>query len=728
MSIKTKILGWQTMLVAVACLVTGLTAHSMMVSSLRDCQVGKLQVIAQDEADAIATLTHAKMGMIERIATGREVSDYGRKYDDPALVQYLGKFAREFPRLAYVTEDGGEQVKLIDGKTTDALEDVSDTELFQDALWERNKVHVQLCATGTDPSSLSMGFATCRQSFFDQFEGVIIGYAPLSDMLADIRNVKIGKTGFIAVADQRGVILSHPQADKLLQRLTAEETQPDQVIADAIAMKAGHGRATIAGVDGYVAYYPVEGTNWTVIATLPYQEFMSAPIALRNIAVVVSVVVLFMCVTVGAIIASTITTGLSRLAAVTRVLARGDLSHRVAIRTRDEIGTLGEAFNRMAEWLHGTIKKLNAEIKDRERAQTELRQANERLRQAQSDLVQSEKMGMLGELAAGVAHEINTPTGAILNVSADSAKHLKELVRLEMAISKLPTETRQWLAEVVAKMPDRPTPCNESQLRTRRRQIDKQLRESGLAGARRLAEVIIYYGLADDGDYRGCLAHLSHEPVLSALEHVAALKTAAEISTSSAEKIARIVLALRFYARDAQVSVETLNINEGIEDTLVLLQSRLTRVGEVRTNLQPNLAPVAIGPELAQVWSNILTNACDAIEESGRTGTGIIEVSSHHADGPVIVTIANNGPPIPQEVISKIFDPFFTTKPVGKATGLGLSICAGIVQRCGGTLSARNEPDRVVFEVSIPAYGTKRADKSARQEACATSAAGAKRD
>ncbi len=701
MSIKTKILGWQAVLVGVACVLTTAVAYRLTVSYLRDCQLDKLTVIAQEQAGHISTLIDAKASMLRRIAAGQGISDYHGTFNDPALTQYLAKFAMEFPVLAYVAEDGREEVKLVDGKKSDQLKDVCDDELFQDALWERSIVHVKLSASSDAPEEAVIVFAMCRQSFFDEFEGLIMGRVPLHDVLARIRQTPIDDTGFLAVVDGEGKLLYHPRADKLFRPATAQGKRSKELLARIRTTNAGRGRATIEGIDGYVAYAPVEGTSWTVIATLPYKEFMAGPNSLRNTAILVSLAVLVACVAGSVLIASTITTGLSKLAAVTAALAKGDLSQRANLDSRDEVGALGKAFDNMASRLDAAVGKLNTEIADREQAQAELSKTNQQLRQAQSDLVQSEKMGMLGELAAGVAHEINTPAGAILNVSADSTRHLQEMVRLEMDISTLPDDTRQWLAGMLDNVPDRRMAVSESSLRTRRREVEKTLRECGVAGGRRLAEIIISYGLADT-DYQAVLKHLAHEPVVAFLEHVAALKTAAEISASSAEKIARIVRALRFYSRDVQSSLVAVNVNQTIEDTLVILQNRIKHMAEIRTDVADELPPVSAGPELAQVWTNILSNACDAIEESTDEGMGLSEVATRRDGDHIVVSISNSGPPIPEADLSRVCDPFFTTKPIGKGTGLGLSICTGILQRCSGKIAARNEPGRVVFEVTLP--------------------------
>lgn len=706
MCIKRKILTWQTALVVAACLITSLTALRQMTTSLAGSQLDKLAVIAQDKADQIAWLISAKSRMIERIGTGQEISEYAKTYNDSALVQYLNKFTSEFPVLVYVTEDGIEEVKLVNGKRAEQLEDLSDTELFQDALWERNRVHVALDARSSDPSALALGFALCRQSYFDACEGVVLGRLPLSDILRVMRKGRIDRTGFVTIVDDQGRILFDPQPEKLLQTLTAQDEPSKKLLELALSLHTGHGRATLGGVDGYVAFHPVARQRWTVIATLPYREFMVAPTALKDTAIVVSVAVLIVCLIASALVATTITRGLGKLTAVAAALGTGDLTQRVVLRSRDEIGRLGRVFNHMAERLEGSIQKLNTEIQDREKAQAEVARANDQLRQMQSDLVQSEKMGVLGNLAAGVAHEINTPTGAILNVSVDTLDHLQKLARLEVGICDLPAETRQWLRGVLETMSEPLAVGNQSMALTRRRQLEKQLRGAGTQDSRRLAEVIASYNLTNPADDPSVLEHLAHKPAVEFLEHVAALKTAAEISTSSARKIARIVRALSFYSRDTRGAVADIQVNESIEDTLAILRNRLKHHAEIRTYFEKDLPPVRCGPELAQVWTNILNNACDAVELSRREAPGKIEITTASTtDGCIAVTIANDGPPIPEANLGKVFDPFFTTKPLGKGMGLGLSICAGVVRRAGGTITARNEPDRVVFEVMLPAAG-----------------------
>ena len=394
----------------------------------------------------------------------------------------------------------------------------------------------------------------------------------------------------------------------------------------------------------------------------------------------------------------------------------GDLDVSLPPASRDEVGRLVQAFGAMAR----SVKTRDTKIKEKVQ---ELQEANERTRHAQADMVQSEKMSMLGQLAAGVAHEINTPTGAILNVSGDIGEHLERLVMAEMHVGELPERTRRWLLEAVPRVLSADyTIGSEASVRSRRRRMERWLRDAGCPDYRRMAGVIVNCGLTDEAPDQELLAHLSHEPVISLLEHLIALKTTAEISLGSARKIARIVRALRSYARTGCDEVAEVDVNECIDNTLVILQNRIKQIAQVRVNFGEDLPTVKCAPDMSQVWTNILNNACDAIEAAGKEGMGLVEVTTRAEGQRVIVEVSNDGPPIPEELVDRIYEPFFTTKPAGRGTGLGLGICVGIVERAGGTITLRNEPGGVTFEVSLPGMPPAAPDKQPPETAAAQAA------
>ena len=249
MSIKQKILTWQTALVIAACLATSLTALHLMTVSLTASQLDKLQVIALDQARQIASVIEAKAAIMERIATGQEMGEYARTYNDPALVQYLSKFTAEFGSLAYATEEGIEQVKLLNSIRTLHPDNISTTQVFQDALWERNKVHTVLDMDPPgDDLPVSLSLAICRQSYFDVCEGVVVGRVPVSHILKDVRTKRVDKTGFLVVLDDEGRILSHPRRDILFQPMTAQDQPSRQLLDDALRLHTGGEFKRVSGV------------------------------------------------------------------------------------------------------------------------------------------------------------------------------------------------------------------------------------------------------------------------------------------------------------------------------------------------------------------------------------------------------------------------------------------------------------------------------------------------
>ena len=212
-------------------------------------------------------------------------------------------------------------------------------------------------------------------------------------------------------------------------------------------------------------------------------------------------------------------------------------------------GAPAPTLNEMAENLQQTKDALeltnNTTIDNRVEERTvELTRISDRLRQAQFELVQHEKMSTLGQLAAGVAHEVNTPTGAILNASVDAGVHLKDFLTLSMGAQELSADTRKWLAGMFEALFSEGAARGDIAVRSERRQVEKKLRDNGYTDARRIAEVIVVYDKAQSADDKQFLDHLADNTTLSVLEHVLALKMSSEISQVSAKKIARIVRAL----------------------------------------------------------------------------------------------------------------------------------------------------------------------------------------
>jgi signal transduction histidine kinase len=165
------------------------------------------------------------------------------------------------------------------------------------------------------------------------------------------------------------------------------------------------------------------------------------------------------------------------------------------------------------------------------------------------------------------------------------------------------------------------------------------------------------------------------------------------------KRIAEIVKALKGYSYMDQAPVQAVDVREGLNDTLVMLSSKLRKGIKVDTDFADDLPCIeGFGSELNQVWTNLIDNAIGAMD-----GEGALELKAYQDDDWVVVEVADNGPGIPKEVQAKIFDPFFTTKAPGEGTGLGLNISHGIiVEKHAGHITVNSKPGATRFTVKLP--------------------------
>ena len=171
----------------------------------------------------------------------------------------------------------------------------------------------------------------------------------------------------------------------------------------------------------------------------------------------------------------------------------------------------------------------------------------------------------------------------------------------------------------------------------------------------------------------------------------------------SAGRIIAMVRALKSYTHLDEAPRQLINVHEGLDSTLVMLQNRLKSGIEVRRDYATDLPEVeALGGELNQVWTNILDNAIDAMD-----GQGVLTIATHRDGDTVVVELGDTGPGVPPELLATIFDPFVTSKAPGEGTGLGLNISHRIVtQKHGGQISVESAPGHTTFTVQLPIGAT----------------------
>jgi signal transduction histidine kinase len=350
-------------------------------------------------------------------------------------------------------------------------------------------------------------------------------------------------------------------------------------------------------------------------------------------------------------------------------------------------------------------------------ARTMLRTVVKRLQSTEATLLQSKKMAQLGTFTAGIAHELNNPSSSVQRGSEQLRNCFSEhqAVLFEIRSLQLTSEQAKNLQTL------------GEQVRLRAREqaeinpIDRLDREVELENWFELQ------GL-DAWDMIPSLANLGYDP--SSLQNITSdyppgslpvvLKwITLEFETyrlleeihQGAGRISEIILALKSYVYLDQSPMQEIDLHDGLKNTLVILRHKLKQGVEVKTEFAADIPRItAYGSELNQVWTNIIDNAIDAMNGSGR-----LTLRTRVRDPWIVVEIEDTGPGIPLDVQPRLFDPFFTTKPVGKGTGLGLNISYKIVQKHGGDIHVHSEPGSTRFEILLPVRKEQPAELNERQ-------------
>jgi PAS domain S-box-containing protein len=354
-SIKTKILVSLISMISLLAVILGVSSYVLMTRDLEDAQRANLEFMARRMSVEIHNYFANKSAVLERITADKEIDDYAEKFQEMPLFRYFAKFEREFPVLIYVNEKGGEEVKVVNGLLSEDLRSVSSDPLFRRVTKMPNSVVTTQPQYSPELGEPVIRMGLQRRYYFgNEFKGIVFGYVPVSKITQDIYGAKIGKQGFVSLIDAKGTILVHPQKDKIFSIIAGTGKDAARLIADATAMKRGFARATLMGIDGFVAYAPARDVGLSVLVTLPYDEFMIEPDRLRSIFFVIFLVVLGVMGTIAYVFSQRITDPIKKLSFATQALAKGELSHRVSIPSKDEIGTLVASFNQMAEDLQNT--------------------------------------------------------------------------------------------------------------------------------------------------------------------------------------------------------------------------------------------------------------------------------------------------------------------------------------------------------------------------------------
>ena len=331
-----------------------------------------------------------------------------------------------------------------------------------------------------------------------------------------------------------------------------------------------------------------------------------------------------------------------------------------------------------------------------------------RLNQNEALLHQQEKMAALGTLSAGLAHELNNPAAAAQRSAAELNKSLLKWQSLTHQIESAAfTENQtQWLNDFMKEATRRfETPLKIAALEKIELadQLEAWLAKNGVESAWELAPVMVTFAWNREALEKlkeTALFNLSIQWLATGCLTMVLLS---EIQLTT-ERLSQIVRAMKSYTYLDQAPLLEVDIHEGLENTLVIMQHKLKQGVTIKREYSPNLPQIeAYASELNQVWTNIMDNAIDAMQ-----GTGEISLRTYSEDNHVVVEITDNGSGIPENIQARVFEPFFTTKAPGHGTGLGLHLSHDIIaNRHHGQLLVKSKPGETRFKVILPVKITK---------------------
>jgi signal transduction histidine kinase len=330
----------------------------------------------------------------------------------------------------------------------------------------------------------------------------------------------------------------------------------------------------------------------------------------------------------------------------------------------------------------------------------ELKAAFKKLQDTQDQLIQQEKMAALGQLIAGVAHEINNPLGIIKASASNTDEALQEaLAELPSLHQRLNREEQESFFEIITQaLKNQPLVASQKN-RSLKRKITADLQEHGIENTRYIADLLMDMGIYEDLESLLPLLKSNHgEWAVQFAYNLTCCFVNNKMILNAVDRSAKIVFALKSYSHfDQSGKKQLVQVTQGLETTIAIYHNQLKRNINLIRDYQDLPDIWGYPDELIQVWTNLIFNAIQAMESGGT-----LTISTCQQEHGIEVSITDTGSGIPEAVQQKIFDAFFTTKPAGEGSGLGLHICQRIIDKHQGRIKVETQPGHTQFSVWLP--------------------------
>jgi signal transduction histidine kinase len=332
----------------------------------------------------------------------------------------------------------------------------------------------------------------------------------------------------------------------------------------------------------------------------------------------------------------------------------------------------------------------------------------DRVRETTRMQQQNDKMMALGKLSAGLAHELNNPSAAVVRSANELKKHLsnipenfKRVIKIK-ATDEVVERVNQWVFSAIARQGKVMLSLMEKS--AREDEITTWLEQHQIDNGYEIAETLVSFGIekAELEQSKNWLRPEDVAPVVNWVYQVLTTERMVNEIEEAANRINKLVGSIKGYTHmDQAPEKQAVDIREGIRNTLTMLNHKIKKGNvELAESFPADLPRVQLFvSEMNQVWTNLIDNALDAME--GRPNSRL-EIKAEQKNEFVYVSVIDNGTGIPEEIQNNVFDPFFTTKAVGKGTGLGLEVVRQIINQHNGKVYVKSQPGRTEFTVCLP--------------------------
>ncbi|RDH86191.1 MAG: hypothetical protein DIZ78_08360 [endosymbiont of Escarpia spicata] len=348
-SLQGKILTFTLLPVMLTMAIAGYSGYRLFLDHVETQQQRMMKSFAKEQAAHLDDRFEMRAHEFSKIANGRAFESFVKTFQEKSLVRQLTQQQEIFSTILLADENGYELLKVNKGQVTVSEEQVDLGSLTQKARKNEERVVFSVTAKQADLGKPALELAIFRKGYFEEEVDVLLyGVVPLAQIIGELVEETIGKTGFLSISNQDARILVSPLDSVIGQKIIAVDKGGRKVIDAIQSIQPSYTRAGLFDLDAMVATSPMKKTNLSVVVTFPYEEFVSAPNDLRNKAILISCFAITLSVFIAFILSRAITAPLKKLEAATAKVAAGDfVGGRVSIDTGDELEGLARAFNSM---------------------------------------------------------------------------------------------------------------------------------------------------------------------------------------------------------------------------------------------------------------------------------------------------------------------------------------------------------------------------------------------